>query len=331
MHALSDTHSELLRLGAPDDVCLAMSPKSALTLMVETFFISMRATHPNPYALQYAQHHTNAMLLERLRALGSPWFSYWTQSLSHSSRPGRDQYSDPTGKLAPQVFPPRTPKPREEDSTKGRRRSAEDLAKQQNLRASLFALAALYKQVRQGKVTDRKKEMIGARPTRTYDPQPLPASQDGAEGDVLSEDEFSAAPTRPKAPQRGPLVLYRSGQLLVIKPDRAQGEVWFAQLLEPIVARSSMRRNFNVERPSALYYVASHSLDTWSAACAYWGRVEALAAESNYNDDRAAWEKEAVTEARALAAATSGVHFSYAGHVEPRARRRSNNIALVWC
>ena len=105
----------------------------------------------------------------------SPWFSYWTQSLSHSSRPGRDQYSDPTGKLAPQVFPPRTPKPREEDSTKGRRRSAEDLAKQQNLRASLFALAALYKQVRQGKVTDRKKEMIGARPTRTYDPQPLPA------------------------------------------------------------------------------------------------------------------------------------------------------------
>ena len=121
--------------------------------------------------------------------------------------------------------------------------------------------------MRQGKVTDNKKERIGAKPTRWFDPKPVPAQPDGGEG-LSDEEEPPASGAGPSAAgqrrERAPsAVLYRAGQLLVIKPDRAQGEVWLAQLLEPIVGPSSRRRSFNTERPQVAYYVASHLLDTW--------------------------------------------------------------------
>ena len=171
----------------------------------------------------------------------------------------------------------------------------------------------MYPQVRQGKVTDRKKEAIGAKPTRTWDPRSLPAHGD----DSSSSDDDGPWSGRAARPARIKL-LFRAGQLLLIKPARGENDVWLALLLENVMERPGrQRRAYNQDRPRVLYFVRSCELDTWPAASKFWARTKASTDGLDYDTVDAAVQRRlqtlAVADAHATADCSDGVHFSYAG------------------
>ena len=126
----------------------------------------------------------------------------------------------------------------------------------------LRAFAAMWKQVRQQRVTDKGKEKHGTQPSRCYMPTPITA--DEAQPRV-GLDQPTAAPGRtadPGVAAGTAEVLHRAGQLVAIKSSSG---LWLAQLTEPLVgltaaAGQSMRRGrpsvrYNVERLSVRYFV----------------------------------------------------------------------------
>lgn len=302
------SEAELARLGVPDTVRAAMTMTSTVTLMVEHFFSVMRQTHPNPSVLQFGQNHATAMFLERFRQLGSSFFSYWTGR----QRKQNQHYRKGFGEQAKVVYPEKSFEGKHSRDSRSPT-NAHDAARQHALRP-LRVLAATYPPVSQGKVTDRKKEAIGAKPTRFWDPRPLQTQQrsDSSEGE---EQSSLGAPSRPVV-QSNLRVLYHAMQLVVIKPDRTSG-VWYGMLMDPVVQRTASL--LNVDRPRVLYYVDTSELREWPAALEFWARMAAATVGGVYTSDPARWEAEAGAKADDLAASVGdGVHLSYAGEVRVR-------------
>ena len=149
---------EAVHIGAPQRVIDSLSARSTTTLSVETFFTAMRAHWPNPYSLQYAQQWASAMLLEMGRTGVLPF------SVKSVSRQGRGHYHR-SGSVAAvaRCFQPQRPKPKELPPEKRKRRLC-----------VLRRFAALFKQARQGRVTDKGKERVGTQPAIFYAPSAVP-------------------------------------------------------------------------------------------------------------------------------------------------------------
>jgi hypothetical protein len=276
---LIDQVATAARLGAPKRVLDALSPTSVTTLDVERFFIGQRANWPNPYAAQYGQAHALAMLIESIRRGDAP-FSVYTSS-SRASLTGRSHYHHSgIRSVAERRYQPKRGKPRKVGK-----------AKRRKVLAVLHKLAALFKQARQQRVTDRGREKQGTQPAPFYGPK-VPSSSAIADGDApLSKSR----PVTASSFGRDVAPLYRSGDLVFVRPLR--GVLWVAQLTEPVIETSP--GCFNVDRPKCRYFVPTSELGAYPHALEWWQqRGQGLRI-----DDEAA----AITRA----AQSSGVHFSF--------------------
>ena len=275
-------------IGAPKRCLDALSVTSITTLDVETFFIGQRSHWPNPYASQYSQSHALAMLLEGARRGDAP-FSFCTTS-NKASHAGRKHYHSSGGlAIAERRYQLSHQKP-----------ISMPIAKRQRRLKVLHALAALFKQARQQRVTDKGKEKSGTQPAPAYGPKAVSTKPaDGQLSDLLTASD-------PRAQQRGSCegsgeglggvrVVYRSGDIVVVKPLRAA--LWIAQLQEALIQDS--HGGFNLDRLRCRYFVLTAELGAYPHALTWWhARGEQLRLE----DEAAALVR---------AAASDAVHFSF--------------------
>jgi hypothetical protein len=307
-------------LGAPQSCLSALSATSVTTLDVEYFFRGQRAQWPNPYAAQYSQSHSLAMMIEAARRGDAP-FSFWTSNATPPSHSGRAHYHGSGVKsIAERIYEPKRGKPKRMNSKKRRQRLE-----------VLHRLAALFKQARQQRVTDKAKEKVGTQPAPFYGPTSVTlaameaedarvnsissedarvnsiSSEDARVNSISSEDarvnSISSEDARVNSISsqiaqdlNGSVApVYRSGDLVFVRPFR--GALWVAQLTEPVVEIAPGR--FNVDRPKCRYFVRTDELAGYEHAMIWWqqrGQGLRLADEAS---------------ALARAAASAAVHFSF--------------------
>jgi hypothetical protein len=277
-------------LGAPQSCLSALSATSVTTLDVEYFFRGQRAQWPNPYAAQYSQSHSLAMMIEAARRGDAP-FSFWTSNATPPSHSGRAHYHGSGVKsIAERIYEPKRGKPKRMNSKKRRQRLE-----------VLHRLAALFKQARQQRVTDKAKEKVGTQPAPFYGPTSVTLAameaEDARVNSISSEDaRVNSISSQIAQDLNGSVApVYRSGDLVFVRPFR--GALWVAQLTEPVVEIAPGR--FNVDRPKCRYFVRTDELAGYEHAMIWWqqrGQGLRLADEA---------------AALARAAASAAVHFSF--------------------
>ena len=274
--------ADAAQIGAPPHCLDALSITSITTLDVETFFIGQRAHWPNPLALQYSKQHCLTSLLESARR-GDVSFSFCS-SRSNPAHSTRSHYHRSGGRaLAERRYQLHRQKP-----------LAMSIGKRSRQLKTLRAFAAIFKQARQQRVTDKGKEKPGTQPAPFYAPRvqqagPLTASEAGGESDAGKITGGTSLASEDVQP------VYRSGDLVVVRPPNAP--LWLAQLLEAVV--EEREGHFNTDRPRCQYFVPTVELGAYLHALAWWqARGEALRLE----DEEAAI---------ARAGASNGVHFSF--------------------
>ena len=284
------------RLGAPQRCLDAMQATATTTLIVECFFTGQRSKYPNPYALQYAQNWASALLIEAARH-GAVSFSFHT----HYARLGRGHYHDNGASASAQRsrhFALKKPTPKKI----GKSRRLTKLA-------ALRRLAALFKQARQGRVTDKGKERVGSAPASTYAPPAMLLGATTAHPtlvDVSAEAGAAAsAASSSAATEEHEVVLFRSSD--VVSVHSVTGVMWIAQLKQPIIMQvepsASGQRlvTFASDRVDCRYFVPTaelYSPDLQHAAT--WWR-ERSGAQKLADEDAAL----------VRAAASDGIHFSF--------------------
>ena len=274
---LQDEVAELAELGVSQHVCDKLSPRSLLTLVVETFFTTMRAQWQNMYALQYTTIHAIALVVKAFRTRGAPGFAFFTgPQLSNR------HYTDAKSSQATVRYYLRKP------NMKSREGSRQELD-------ILHTFSRLFKQVRQQRVTDKAKEKVGTRPSVTYAPTAVFVQ----EAPVLQGLDDHHSTLRGSVAVSGVQVevLYRIGDIVGVSGGRAG--LWFAQMQENLVRTTtpaSGRRTetvkYNVDRPKVRYFVRTSELASSPHAVTYWSSAE-------------------VQGAQAVSESSNGVHFSF--------------------
>ena len=293
-------------LGAPQRCLDAMTAMATTTLGIERFFSLQRARYPNPYSLQYAHSWGSSLFLEGMRRRSQSSFSFCTARV----RVGRGHYHNAGSQDALLCFQLQKSRPKKIDKK----------SRLQKLKV-LHLLASLFKQARQGRVTDKGKERVGAMPASTYAPPALlsaPAAARGgpfttnvsgghslqAEGDPMMQ---LGATMQPGATEE---VLFRAGDIVSVRS--VTGEMWVAQLKQPIIIRSpSVAPNgtrlgtFASARVACRYFVQTAALFTIGLehAAAYWKGLHGALGERLKLTDEAS--------ALARADASEGIHYSF--------------------
>jgi hypothetical protein len=186
------------------------------------------------------------------------------------------------------------------------------------------AFAALFKQARQQRVTDKGKEKPGTKPAPFYGPRARASANESSEelllegraeattststagagmsaagaGTSAAGAGTSAAGTGSSAAGAGAERLapvYRHGDVVIVRPLRSQ--FWLAQLLEPIIEVSPGR--FNVDRPRCRYFVPTAELAAYTHAIKWW---QGRGAQLRLADEAAAIARSSESD---------GVHFSF--------------------
>jgi hypothetical protein len=289
------------QIGAPQRCLDSLSITSVTTLDVESFFIGQRSHWPNPYAAQYGQSHALAMLIESSRR-GDTAFSVCMTNTkpSHSGR--RHYHGSGILSVAESRYQPSRAKPGRAGMSVDRR--------QKRLRV-LRALAALFRQSRQQRVTDKGKEKPGTKPAVFYGPKVAAATDDHHDSELLGGDGSkiaghsaatlvgdggaSASTSTAGGGASASSLLYRGGDIVLVRPLLSQ--LWLAQLLEPIVESSP--GCFNTDRPSCRYFIPTSELAAFPHALSWWSKCGV--------------ERRITDEAGAIARSTQsdGVHFSF--------------------
>ena len=287
-----------MRIGSPQRCLDALSPCATMTLNVETFFISQRSHTPNPYPLQYAQRWATAVLVESYRSGAAVPFS-----AARNQRRGRGHYhKSGADASAPRRYQPMRVKHESIDPTKRKR-----------ILRILRCAAGLFKQVRQGRVTDKGKERVGSQPATTYAPGAVPpaTAKEAARPSVIdlgSSGHSSVAGSTSGGASSSvddlieSTVLYRSGDVVSVRP--ISGGMWIAQLKVAIVKNvtvTSGRRytTFNLDRAPCRYFVPTMELGSYPHALKLWAN---FGPKLRLVDEAAAEQ---------CAQASSGVHFSF--------------------
>ena len=177
----------------------------------------------------------------------------------------------------------------------------------------LHSTASLFKQARQGRVTDKGKERVGSKPATAYAPAAVPlATADEStrpsavdasgsrSGKGASAGSSSAGSSREASSSER--VVYRTGEVVYIRP--VSGGMWIAQLRAPIIEVTSVsagRRSlaFTASRVPCRYFVPTAELASYPHALTWWA---GLGPQHQLRDAEAA---------ERCAAASSGVHFSF--------------------
>ena len=189
--------------------------------------------------------------------------------------------------FAKAIYQPKRGKPKKLESKKRRQ-----------MLQLLHRLAALFKQSRQQRVTDKAKEKVGTQPAPFYGPRAIASTSEDGEGWLPYDNGLDAShsagsgsgiATSSIAP------LYRRGDVVIVRPMRAT--LWVAQLMEPIVELSP--GCFNVDRPQCHYFVPTEQLAGFPHALAWW---QERGAGLRIADEAAALQR---------ASASDGVHFSF--------------------
>ena len=289
------------RLGAPQRCLDAMTAAATMTLCVEIFFAGQRTQYANPHSLQYACNWAEAQLIEMAR-MGQIDFSYRTRNI----RLGRSHYHLGGAQSGRLIFQLRKPAPRAIGKCKRAKRLV-----------VLRGLASLFKQVRQGQVTDKSKERMGAQPASTYAPPAVQTSATEGHPDLeggyavcstaisCSQSSLATGAGQSEASGVEEEVLFRAGDIVSVLS--VTNEMWVAQLKQPIIATtqqvpSAVRLvNFASSRVSCRYFVPTRELfaEGLEHAAAWW---MSRGAGLQLADEEAAF---------ARAAESDGVHFSY--------------------
>eukprot|EP00966_Prymnesium_polylepis_P092713 2146106-Prymnesium_polylepis.1 len=182
----------------------------------------------------------------------------------------------------------------------------------------LHAVASLYKQSRQGRVTDKRKEQVGSQPAASYAPKAVPAAkgQDVSHSsDVAASGATSGAGASSSACASSMSVseagesslssseeVYRTGDVVFVKP--ISGGLWVAQLRSAIIKVAEIQNGksrtfFNTDRVGCRYFVATMELESYPHAMSWWQERGAPL----YLADQAMAEQRA--------SACSAVHYSF--------------------
>ena len=135
---------------------------------------------------QYGQSHALATMIEAARRGDAP-FSFWTSSAAASMSCRSHYHSSGIRSHAACIYQLKRGKPK-----------AIEKGKRQRRLHILHQLAALFKQVRQQRVTDKAKEKVGSKPAPFYGPSAARSSTaaESAEDPLLSS---GATPDRSAA------------------------------------------------------------------------------------------------------------------------------------
>ena len=280
-------------VGAPQRCLDALSALATTTLNIETFFATQRSDWPNPYALQYAQRWALAILQEGFRNGASTPFS----AIRKKSQRGRGHYHDGGAmeSFARSYGPAR------------KKKKIAPAVRRRTLRI-LHTVASLYKQSRQGRVTDKGKERVGSQPAAAYAPKAVPSATAEDATRLNAMDASSSRGDRVAREASASSIgsseqeVYRTGDAVFVKP--ISGGLWVAQLSAPIIkvtecVDGKSRTFFNTDRVACRYFVPTMELDSFPHALAWW---QERGTSLRLADQAAAEER---------AQACSGVHYSF--------------------
>ena len=213
------------RLGAPLRCLNALVAMATTTLPVECFFTNQRSLFPNPYTTQYAHSWETSLLIEAARH-GLVPFSFSTCYY----RRGRGHYHQ-SGAIvgAQRTFMAKRAKPKAVSKKQRTRRLA-----------ALRGLAALFKQSRQGRVTDKGKEQVGSQPASTYRP-PAVLSAALPHPSLLHMASATGSASAGALADGTEEVRFRSGDVVTVRST--SGAMWIAQLKQPIICSMEQRES----------------------------------------------------------------------------------------
>jgi len=164
-------------------------------------------------------------------------------------------------------------------------------------------LLALFKQARQGRVTDKGKKKVGSKPAAAYAPALVPPATaiqlaaDAVGLGSLAPSGSSGASSSHMATASETVVVYRAMSLVFVRGTG--NRLFVAQLLDPLIhtTLSSGVVQVNLQYLRGTYFVPTSDIPSWPIAMAFWknhGIANQAAA-----DDRAAQ--------------SDGVHYSVYG------------------